>query len=469
MASSPHGAASGSVLSFVVAGQDFSVPATDVIEVRRQPVLTRVPNSAGSLAGLMNFHGAAIAVVRMSTLLRLPQAEASAKRDARVIVCQQTPPVGLLVDRVLGMGEGMQASAPLDVPALLASQFGAVSVERVRVSTTIAPEREIKPAVTAQALLSFWVAGQRYGLPLQAVAEVAVMPENLAILPRSDTSTLGMLDYRGGVLPLVSIAALLGLDSEADGRCHVLVVSHEGSEIGLVAGAIDGVVRVPESAIEPVPAILRRGVGDAEIDAIARLGGDRSLISILSPARLFRNRDVEQAADQSQARTSNMPDLSTQAADLQFVVFQLGDEVFGLPIAAVDEIVRLPERLTRVPGAPAFVAGVMNLRGKALPLIDQRKRFSSGDGALRGRVIVVTVGQLQAGFIVDGVSEILRVPAASVTSAPALPGEGAKVFDRVAASGNSMVLVVDPKELLDRAERDLLAEFNAKEGSAQAS
>jgi purine-binding chemotaxis protein CheW len=459
-------AASNRVLSFAVGGREFSVPAAEVLEVRRAPVITRVPNSSPSLAGLMNYYGSAIAVVRMSSLLGLTSVSDVSARESRVVVYAQSPPVGLLVDKVVALGDGGAALAAVDIPSELEKHFVAGSSGKVRVARSAEMARTAIAAAAAEiSLLAFRVAGQRYALPLGAVAEVLVLPEQVAELPRGAGSALGMLDNRDGVLPLMSVASLLGL-KEADGRRHVLIALLNGAQVGLVVGAVDGVVRVPETAIEAVPAILQRGQGDAEIDGIARLGRDRSLISVLSPARLFANREVEAALQHSNTGTSAMPELAADTVDLQFVVFGLGDETYGLPIAAVDEIVRLPETLTRVPGAPEFVAGVMNLRGKALPLIDQRRRFEAPGEAGRGRVIVVTVGQLQAGFIVDSVSQIMRVPANEVTRAPRMPGDGVEVFDRVAPTADGMLLVVDPKELLDKAERDLLANFKSSEGSA---
>ena len=66
---------------------------------------------------------------------------------------------------------------------------------------------------------------------------------------------------------------------------------------------------------------------------------------------------------------------STVQDDLQLVIFRLGAEEFGVPIMAVQEIVRVPEQLTKVPRTPAFVEGVINLRGAVLPVIDQRSRL----------------------------------------------------------------------------------------------
>jgi purine-binding chemotaxis protein CheW len=455
------------ILSFLVKDKQFGLLAADVIEVQRTPAITRVPNGSSSLAGLMNFHGTAIAVVRMSSVLGIAAGNASGRSETRVVVYGQTPPVALLVDQVieLGTASGRRKSKILDISELLAKEFVAKSVERARIADTGQQAHAPFVAEVTVPLLSFRVASQRYALPLETVSEVMVLPADVVVLPQSDTAAVGMLDFRASVLPLISVAALLGL-VEGGGRQHVLIVSLEGFKLGLVVGRVEGVVRIPQAEIEDVPAILQRGEGDAEIDGIARHGRAGELISILSPGKLFRNREIVQAIEQSTSGTAAMPEKAIETSTLQFVVFRLGAETYGLPIGAVDEIVQLPERLTRVPGAPDFVAGVMNLRGKALPLIDQRRRFESGTENAGGRVIVATVGELRAGFIVDSVSEILRVPASAVTAAPGMPGDGVKVFDRIAATDGGMVLVVDPKELLDRAERDLLKNFKPAAGTA---
>ena len=59
----------------------------------------------------------------------------------------------------------------------------------------------------------------------------------------------------------------------------------------------------------------------------------------------------------------------------QFVVFRLMNEEYGVPIDSVQEIVRVPEELTKVPKTPTFIEGVINLRGIVLPVVDQRRRF----------------------------------------------------------------------------------------------
>lgn len=149
-----------------------------------------------------------------------------------------------------------------------------------------------------------------------------------------------------------------------------------------------------------------------------------------------------------------------QEAFEQFLIFQLGQETYGLPIAAVDEVIRVPGAVTRMPGAPAFVRGVINLRGIAVALIDQGSRFAAGrsEDSDRKRAIIVTFGKLQAGFVVDGVSEVKAIAAAALSEAPAFSSEETSVFDRIAhiEADGRMILLIDAQALLSRAEQDVL-------------
>ncbi len=104
----------------------------------------------------------------------------------------------------------------------------------------------------------------------------------------------------------------------------------------------------------------------------------------------------------------------------QLVCFRLGDENFGVDIHNVQEINRMVE-ITRIPQSPSFVEGVINLRGQIIPVIDLRKRFGfqfTGDHTKETRIVVVETTMATVGFIVDRVTEVLRIPASSVEPAP---------------------------------------------------
>ena len=95
---------------------------------------------------------------------------------------------------------------------------------------------------------------------------------------------------------------------------------------------------------------------------------------------------------------------------LQLVVFSLGKESYGVDIYRVREIIRVPV-ITRVPRAPEYVEGVINLRGGVIPVIDLRKRFGmeKGQESADRRIVVAELANQTVGMIVDGVSEVLEV------------------------------------------------------------
>jgi purine-binding chemotaxis protein CheW len=279
---------------------------------------------------------------------------------------------------------------------------------------------------------------------------------------------------RDELVPLLSLHALLGfpIPDHSDERPRVIVVSYGRTAVGLVADRTRDILRIDPSSVDPVPAMLARGEGTAELQAICRLDGGRRLVSVLSPDRLFRHDVVTDAvAEGERAREADMAGERQAATDeQQFIVFRLDREEYAVPIDAVDEVTRRPEALTRVPKAPEFIEGVMNLRGDVIPVVDQRRRFDLPAAAStdRQRVIVITFDGLRAGFLVDSASELVKIPGSAIGPAPELSDEQVRLISRVANLGDRMILIVDAPELLDRRELGLLRQL-ARAGPAPAS
>jgi purine-binding chemotaxis protein CheW len=125
--------------------------------------------------------------------------------------------------------------------------------------------------------------------------------------------------------------------------------------------------------------------------------------------------DLNPAKQASQGRTQASGEL------LQLVSFHLGGEEFGLDILRVQEIIRV-QQLTRVPNSPDFIAGVMNLRGRIIPVVALRRRFGLEPipADKQTRIVVVEVKGAVLGFIVDAVSEVLRIPADTIEPPPCM-------------------------------------------------
>jgi purine-binding chemotaxis protein CheW len=478
MSDAPSTAETDNVLTFTVSGERMALPAGDVSEIIRPQVLTRVPHGPPTLLGVTNLRSTVLPVVSMAGLLGRSQSIASPA--ARVVVVDKGTRVGLLVDEVSSLGK-LSDERKLDLEMLLARDFhsftrrgqGGRAGSSARSGQEPAPATPDSGAVEL-AFVAFELAGQEYALPLDKVAEVAPLPFDVSEVPRTDEAMVGVTSFRGGLVPVVSLRVLLGLPATGfdPGKARLVLTRIGGVLIGLVADRIKAILRVSPDILDAVPPVLTRAAGEARIEAICRLDGGRRLVSILSPAALFDSETISRFLTEASHGAAAMPKSDGQSGENEkFVIFQLGDEHYGLPVAAVDEVVRCPDHLTRVPRAPSFVEGVMNLRGKVVPVIDQRRRFSvAGDLSLdRCRVIIVELDGFQTGFVVDRVSDVLAVPTADLRSAPELTADETNVFDRIAMTERDgrMILLIDPKALLDRAERDVLASIRLEHERAE--
>src|SRR4030088_210732 len=142
----------------------------------------------------------------------------------------------------------------------------------------------------------------------------------------------------------------------------------------------------------------------------------------------------------------------------QLVVFQLGAELYGVDIARVHEIIRL-QAVTRVPRAPSFVEGVINLRGKVIPVVDLRRRFGlpSAEHTRASRIVVVEIGDQVVGIVVDGVSEVLRVNGATIEPpSPVVAGVESDYLQGIAKLPDRLVILLNLDRVLARDERRAL-------------
>ena len=139
----------------------------------------------------------------------------------------------------------------------------------------------------------------------------------------------------------------------------------------------------------------------------------------------------------------------------QLVVFQLGAELYGVDIARVHEIIRL-QSITRVPRAPSFVEGVINLRGKVIPVVDLRRRFGlpTSEHTRATRTVVVEIGDQVVGIIVDSVSEVLRVSTSTIEPpSPVVAGIDSEYLHGIAKLPERLVILLDLDRVLAREER----------------
>jgi purine-binding chemotaxis protein CheW len=147
--------------------------------------------------------------------------------------------------------------------------------------------------------------------------------------------------------------------------------------------------------------------------------------------------------------------------EIQVVGFRIGRETFGLPISMVREIVRVPE-VTSVPNAPEYIEGVINLRGRIIPVVDLRKRFGEKviEANKKNRIVVVELEGRTIGLMVHAASEVLKIPPSEIEAPHNVFQEGE--LDYITGVGKlngRLVILLDLNRVLQRGELRRLDEI----------
>ncbi len=146
--------------------------------------------------------------------------------------------------------------------------------------------------------------------------------------------------------------------------------------------------------------------------------------------------------------------------DLHIVGFRIGNETYGVRIGSVREIVRVPE-ITSVPSAPDLIEGVINLRGKIIPVMDLRKRLGQTEiiSDNKNRILVVELENKLIGLIVNAASEVLKIPPSEVDSPGSVFAEGESSYvTGVGKLKGRLIILLDIAKLLQCPEYKRLEE-----------
>jgi purine-binding chemotaxis protein CheW len=150
-------------------------------------------------------------------------------------------------------------------------------------------------------------------------------------------------------------------------------------------------------------------------------------------------------------QSQNNPDITNIEDIVQLVGFIVGDEEYSVPILTIQEIIK-PIEWTRVPQTPAYVLGVFNLRGSVIPLIDLRLKFGlrSINHTDDTRFIVIRHEDEVAGFVIDRLTEAIRLNKSAIGPAPETALEGESMIDGVGKQKDRILTILKVNKLLER-------------------
>lgn len=148
----------------------------------------------------------------------------------------------------------------------------------------------------------------------------------------------------------------------------------------------------------------------------------------------------------------------SETETVQLVSFEVGSELFAVPITKIQEIIRIT-KIVQIPKAPECVEGVINLRGRVIPVVDLKKKFSMPGqiDQTKARIVVAEIRNVRIGLIVDAVQEVLRPEAEAFEDAPAIVSGVQQRFIRgIVKQDEHMLIVLDLDKLFDEEEAAVL-------------
>lgn len=142
----------------------------------------------------------------------------------------------------------------------------------------------------------------------------------------------------------------------------------------------------------------------------------------------------------------------------KFLTFPLGNEFYGIEIMYVTEIIGI-QPITEIPELPGYIKGIINLRGKIIPVMDVRLRFKKEPREYNDRtcIVVVDIKEISIGLIVDSVSEVISIPDVDIVPPPELNKDGNRYIKGIGKVENEVKLILDCNKLLNDEEAEILA------------
>lgn len=479
---------SGQLVTFSLDGVEFGLDIDRVQEITTRTDITPVPGAPSFLLGVVNLRGQIIPVLDSRLRFHLYPAEPT-PRTRIIIINLAGEPTGLQVDAVAEVVK-LDDFTLRDTPPLVAgvrSEYLAgmvtagnrlislINLDRILDSSEfahrelLAQENQLHRGFGGQAIIeeitderpfvTFSLGSESFGVGLEHIEEIVELPQ-VTKVPDAPDYVLGVICVRDQVLPLLDFTRLLrveGANRDAT-RAIALLLSFGSTRLGMVVDGIQEVIRIREADILPTPQTLSERERRHLDGVVVRPG---RMVSLLRVMEILDREDHQKLATMSSALARNQEAEKAENFDLPLVVFRLGEESYGLGLEEVREIIMLGQ-ITPVPRAPAFVEGVLNLRGEVMPVLDLRRRFGLEPKARTAisRVLISPVGGVFTGLIVDSVKEVSTVDQRRLEAPPKVTSAGANAYiQKVARTDKGMVFLLDLQRLLTEPENRQLGNF----------
>lgn len=474
------------LVTFLLGEDEFGADIMDVKEIIRVPDITKVPNAPSYVEGACNLRGNILPIIDGRTrfnIERKPKDETS-----RILVIDvEGKATGMIVDKVsevirvttdnieetpqivknvdsdylngvLKLNNGKRLVMLLDVVRAL-NVNGSVkqlkkNYDQNPQNNTILVNSASTESIDVEQLVSFLLDKEEYAIGIMKVKEIIRVPQVVKI-PNCEAYIEGVVSLRDNLLPIINLRTYFGMEQiEIDDHTRILVVDMGSFSAGIMVDKISEVLRVPTSVIQPPPKFSSQN--EEQLRGIAKLNNGKRMILILEPSKLISEDELSAISGINGNREQGTEEssITTQLLEEeQLVTFKIDLEEYGVKIANVQEINRMPE-VTKVPRAPYCIEGIVNLRGNVIPALNLRRLFNLPEKHVTDatRIIIVDFNGKSTGIVVDSVSEVFRFEKKLIESPPDILSSGidSDYIEGVGKvnGGKRMILILDISKVL---------------------
>lgn len=431
--------------SFHLGDAELVLPVAAVQEVVNYPqAITTLPLSPAHLLGLFNLRGRLIPIVHLGQLLKIADRDQHAEAKVAIVELPEGC-VGLLFDAtgeilrvhgeekvmfggagasliggVLKLDDGNRILQMLSVNAL--ASLPGMPLLKVDVQSRESNRLRAAQGQRRQGV-SFRVGGSYLALPMGSIHEIIRVPELLSSVLASELC-LGMFNLRGDTLPVLDFAKFLGLASpmsdevapgDFDDPRRILVIRQGDICLGLLVDDVESIVSYRDEELLAIPSFQARHAGFFA-GCISHADGKHILLlneaALVADATLLDvtagHRELYKAEHDGQGgRGKRRP-----GARETYVTFRL-DQLMGMRIEQLREVIDYPPAVMQPPGAPDYVRGILNLRHRLVTIIDLRALYGMAGYSDLGesKVLVVENGDEKFGLVVDAIENIVTIDA----------------------------------------------------------
>ncbi|MEB3102827.1 chemotaxis protein CheW [Ferviditalea candida] len=471
------------LVTFHLGDDEFGADIMSVKEIIRVPEITKVPNAPDYIEGACNLRGQVLPILDGRSRLNITRKDKD--ENSRVLVIDVIgAATGVVVDKV---SEVLRVSTQdIEEPPQIVKNTHADylrGVVKLDGGTRLIMLLDVNKAVSGgqeklqfhdqqladafkndagseaetdndDQLVSFLLGQEEYAIGIKQVKEIIRVPDIMRV-PNCEAYVEGVVSIRNHLLPIVNLRTYFGMENkEITDQTRILVVDMGEIMAGMMVDKVLEVLRIPSNVIQPLPKYSMQA--GEQLKGVAKLNNGQRLIMLLEPARMISADQYEMisGAKETGKQDEETGGLGRQSMDEEHLVtFRIGGEEFGIKIKEVQEINRMTE-VTKIPRAPRYIDGIVNLRGNIIPALDLRKFFGLAEKEMTDatRIIIVDSGGVKTGIVVDSVSEVLRFERSLIELPPDILHNGVE-SDYVEGvgkldDGKRMILILNLEKVL---------------------